>query len=102
MEAVKDARHKNHNKKKPKVYIEVDIKKEIKDGIQKEHLASNNKKKENIRSTNYVNLVNYQDLCALDSKDHSLSDYGSPIIKSIGRLAIKLFGSSKLVDIIKK
>ena len=41
MEAVKEACHKNRNKKKQKTYIHVDIKKSIKDGVWKENLASN-------------------------------------------------------------
>ena len=49
-----------------------------------------------------VNLANYQNLCALDSKYPSLSDYDNPIIKSIGRLPIKLFGSNKFIDIVKE
>ena len=49
-----------------------------------------------------VNLANYQNLCALDSKYPSLSDYDNPIIKSIGRLPITLFGSNTFVDIVKE
>ena len=49
-----------------------------------------------------VNLAGYQDLSALDSKDTVLSNYDNPIIKSIGRFPIKLFGSNKFVDIVKE
>ena len=49
-----------------------------------------------------VNLVNYWVLTAIDSEDPSLPDYDSPIIKSIRRLTIKLFGSNNFFDIVKE
>ena len=43
MEVVGEARHNNRNKKNQKRYVQVDIKILSKDGIWKEHLASNQK-----------------------------------------------------------
>ena len=53
MEVVEEARHKNRNKKKSKIYLQVDTNKSIKNGVWKENVTSNNIFfKKILRSTN--------------------------------------------------
>ena len=62
MEAVEEAHHKNLNKKKQKTYVQVDIKKVIKNRVWKEHLASNQayKKSKHLEVPTKINQANFK------------------------------------------
>jgi len=80
------------------------VEQEIKDGVWKEHLASNKispKKKMLVVPTKII-TAEFQALEALDAQAPVVSDNANIFINPIGRLPIKFFGSNKFIDIVKE
>lgn len=46
-----------------------------------------------------INLAEYQNVSALDTRFRVVSDNENPIIKTIGRLRIKLYCSNKFIGL---
>jgi len=104
LEEVEAARSKRRNKQKTKVYADVNVEQEIKDGVWKEHLASNKispKKKMLVVPTKII-TAEFQALEALYAHAPVVSDNANIFVNPIGRLPIKFFGSNKFIDLVKE
>ena len=98
------ARSKRRNIKKKKVYADVNVEQEMKDGVWKEHLASNKipPKRKMLEVPTKIIMAEFQALEALDAQAPVVSDNANIFVTQIGRVPIKLHGSNKFIDIVKE